>query len=72
MMEWYPCEWCEGDGGWHADSKPAYADPSRYVAALKVLREILDERHSEGAFIDGGDLRYYMQIIDEALAEIRP
>lgn len=67
MTDWHQCEWCEGDGGWHADQKPIYANPSKYVDALLVLRESISEMESEGSMCEGGDLRGWIAVIDDAL-----
>lgn len=69
MSEWYQCEWCEGDGGWHAEKKPHYADPSKYVKALSVLRESIVELEADGGLVDGGDLRGWIALIDAAMSK---
>lgn len=39
MTEWYPCKWCEGEGGWHAHDEPSYSNPGETIAKLRVELE---------------------------------
>jgi hypothetical protein len=51
-MEWYPCKWCEGEGGWHAHAEPTYSDPGETIARLRAeLEQARSQAYEECAKI---------------------
>lgn len=83
MTEWYPCKWCEGEGGWHAHDEPSYSNPGETIAKLRVeleqarFQDIKEEGNFlstavlENALDEADSFRYRVKVLEDALERIK-